>query len=302
MADDCSKNCSCETQRSHHDQFWKALVTEFGGTFILVLFGGGTVAALDLMFNDPTASTNLITIVVSAIIFGLVLLVLIYLFASVSGALFNPAVTFAYVLNNRMSWQLGLIYGVAQLAGGVLAAWVIWWLFSPASGAAVGAFTETDGWRAFLVEMVVSFFLILAILFLLVPTGNNCLPVVNFTDGSYRLGVSLIIGLVLMASLIVAGYPTGGGLNPARTLGTNLFGGYGSSIWLYLLAPLVGGLLAGLVYALSKVVWADSCPRNPESKTKSTRKHKKTTFIGGIIYNGRSAENTDDLEVDLDDR
>jgi len=217
------------------DYIWKALLSEFIGTFTLVFVGAGAVAL------SAQQGGSLIG---SALAFGLALLVLIYTFGGYSGAHLNPAVSFGFAVSGRMNWLLMIGYWIAQLLGGIAAAALIAYYFGTDNdqGASIGSLTNTDAWKAVLLEGILTFFLVIT--FLLV-TRNPMLAIVS--------GVA--IGLVLTFDMLV-GFPlTGASMNPARSLGTALFTNNIGTYWIYVVGPLLGALVAALVYRVFTTDW-----------------------------------------------
>lgn len=204
----------------------KALCAEFLGTFTLVLIGAMAVA-------------NGESLVGSAFAFGLVLMSLYYAWGSFSGAHFNPAVSFGFAVAGRMPWGLMLGYFLAQFLGGLAAAGLVLYFYGSANnaGASIGSLTNTDGWKAFLVEAFLTFFLVMA--YLLV-TRNPMLAIAS----------GLAIGLVLTFDMLAGAPLTGASMNPARSLGPAIFSNNMGSYWIYIIGPLVGALVAALVYKL----------------------------------------------------
>lgn len=208
----------------------KALLCEFLGTFTLVLIGAGAVAL-------TTAQGG--SLVGSAFAFGLVLMSLFYTWGTFSGAHFNPAVSFGFAVAGRMSWGLMLGYWIAQFLGGIAAGALIAYFYGTGSGvgASVGSLTNTDQWKAFLVEAFLTFFLVITVLFV---TRN---PYIAIAAG-------LAIGLALTFGMLAGAPLTGGSMNPARSLGPAIFSNNMGSYWIYIAGPLVGALVAALVYKL----------------------------------------------------
>lgn len=228
------------------DYLWKALLCEFLGTFTLVFVGAGAVALTAAQGGS---------LVGSAFAFGLALMVLIYTWGSYSGAHLNPAISFGTAVAGRMNWGLMLGYWIAQLLGGIAAAALIAYFFGTASGAgaSIGSLTNTDAWRAVLLEAILTFFLVIT--FLLV-TRN---PWLAFSSG-------LAIGLVLTMNMLVGAPLTGASMNPARSLGPALFSDNIGTYWIYVVGPLIGALIAALVYKLITTNWGccvkrDECGR-----------------------------------------
>jgi aquaporin TIP len=218
---------------SSTDYLWKALISEFLGTFTLVFIGAGSVALTAAQGGSLLGS---------AFAFGLALMSLWYALGPYSGAHFNPAVSFGFAVAGRMNWGLMLGYWVAQLLGGIVAAALIAYIFGTASGAgaSIGSLTNTDAWKAILLEALLTFFLVMVILFV---THNPMLAIVS----------GIAVGLVLTFDML-AGFPlTGASMNPARSLGPAIFSNNMGTYWIYIVGPLLGALVAALVYKLFTV-------------------------------------------------
>ncbi|MFJ3883210.1 aquaporin [Streptomyces sp. NPDC090077] len=212
----------------------RAVAAEFAGTALLVFFGVAAAAVAGPLIGP----------VGIALVFGLVLLALAYTLGPVSGAHLNPAVTFGLLLAGRIGLRTAVRYAVAQCAGGVAGAGVLYVLVRAIPGFTVhGAFGSNgwgtrsavgiDGVGAFLAEAVLTMLLVLVVLGV---TRRNAAPGV----------AGAAIGLTLSA-LVLVGLPlTGCGINPARSMGPALFAGGPalSQLWLFLAAPLAGGALA----------------------------------------------------------
>ena len=218
------------------DYLWKSLLSEFIGTFTLVFVGAGAVAL--------TASQGG-SLVVSALAFGLVFMAIIYAWGTYSGAHVNPAISFGHAVAGRMNWGLMFGYWIAQLLGGIAAAALIAYFFGTASGvgASIGSLTNTDAWRAVLFEAILTFFLVITVLLV---TRNPMLAVAS----------GLAIGLVLTFNMLVGAPLTGASMNPARSLGPAIFSNNMGTYWIYVVGPLLGALIAALVYKLFTSDWA----------------------------------------------
>ena len=204
-------------------------VAEFIGTFMLVFAGTGAVV---LAKGDP------LTI---GLAFGLAITIMAYAFGNVSGGNFNPAVSLAMLINNRLSLTEFVGYVISQFLGAIAASAIIKTLVGDL-GLATNQLGQTDfpkisAGTAFWVEVLITFIFILVILMVTSDRLGNA----NLAP--------LAIGLSLAFLIIVALNLTGGSLNPARSFGPALMAG-GSALshyWVYLLAPLVGGALAAFV-------------------------------------------------------
>lgn len=204
-------------------------LAEFFGTFMLVFLGTGAVTV---------AAGNTLTI---GLAFGLAITVSAYAFGGISGGHFNPAVTTAMLMNRRINGRDALGYVIAQVLGATVAS-AFMKLFVSGLGLATNQLGQTDFPKistglAFLVEVLVTFLFLLVIL--------------NVTSDRHGNGdfAGLTIGVTLAFLIIVALNLTGGSLNPARSFGPAIFAGGSalSHLWLYILAPEVGAILAVLV-------------------------------------------------------
>lgn len=202
---------------------------EFFGTFMLVFLGTGAVTV---------AAGSTLTI---GLAFGLAITVSAYAFGGISGGHFNPAVTTAMLINRRIGAKDALGYVVAQVLGATVASAFIK-IFVGGLGLATNQLGQTDFPKistgmAFLVEALVTFLFLLVIL--------------NVTSDRHGNGdfAGVTIGVTLAFLIIVALNLTGGSLNPARSFGPAIFAGGSalSHLWLYILAPEVGAILAAFV-------------------------------------------------------
>jgi aquaporin Z len=224
------------------------LVAEALGTALLVIVGVGA-ATLSFGFKLAGGSTSA-GVVTTALAFGVVLLALAYTLGTVSGAHVNPAVTLGFVASGRMSITEALGYWGAQFVGGIVGALVLYGIVSGAPGyTRAGVGLGTNGWGpkvsmvgiglggAFATEVVITFVFVLVVL---VATSRVGSP--GFAG--------LAIGLGLTAVHLVGIPLTGTSVNPARSLGPALIVGHKAlaQVWLFIVAPLVGGALAALVY------------------------------------------------------
>ena len=209
-------------------------VTEFVGTFILVFFGVGSAVF----------GLNTVGAVGVALAFGLVLLALCYAIGPVSGCHVNPAITLGVLLRGGISLVEAVEYWIAQFLGGIAAAAVLKLLTSSFGKVkdqtgALGA-NDWDGHITargdFLLEIILTMLLVLVVILV---TGRAAAP--GFAG--------LAIGLTLTVIHLVGIPIDGTSVNPARSLGPALFAGGTalSHVWLYLIAPPIGGLIAAFL-------------------------------------------------------
>jgi aquaporin NIP len=206
----------------------RLLGAEALGTFALVLFGCGAI-----MVDAEGGELGLVGISVA---FGLVVMTMVLAFADVSGAHINPAVTLALAARRRFPWSAVPGYWGAQVAGAIAAAIVL--RSSLGDTASLGA-TMPSGSDAqsFAWEVMMTATLLVVILG---ATHERA------TIG----GAAFAIGGTIALASLVGGPISGASLNPARSLGPALVAGELDALWIYLTAPLLGGLLGALVYDL----------------------------------------------------
>ena len=213
----------------------RTALTEFVGTAVLVFVGTSTVVA------GPATGNTLYDLLAVVLAFGLTLTALAAALGHVSGCHLNPAVTLGLAVTGRFPWRAAGAYVVAQLAGGIAGAAATWAIYgSPGReegllGATTPQETVSLG-QAFLAEALVTFILVLVV-------------VSVATDDRAESAIAPVaVGAALAAAIFAAGPLTGGAVNPARAFGPNLLAGELSTLWIYLLAPVVGGVLAAVVY------------------------------------------------------
>ena len=213
----------------------RSAIAECVGTAVLVFVGTSTAVA------STDAGRNRYDLLAVVLAFGLVLAALVAALGPVSGCHLNPAVTIGLAATRHFPWRGGAIYVAAQVAGGLVGALATWLCFGDRarSGASLGATVPTDGvpqWRALIVEMLVT-----AVLVLIVISVASDERAVNST-------APIAVGFALAAGIFVAAPLTGGAVNPARAIGPNLITGHIGVLWLYIVGPILGGVLAAVFY------------------------------------------------------
>jgi len=214
-----------------------AYVAEFLGTFLLVLF-----VALVVIANSP-GGLGVTDWAVIGLVHLLVLMVLVNALGGTSGAHFNPAITATLTALRKITPQDALIYVVLQLAGAVAGALVARALLSN-EGAAVhyGAvgLAHTTKFGGFIGEAIGAFILMWAVM---AAAVNPRAP---------RGWAGLMIGGALGLGVMVLGWVTGAGFNPARSFGTAVvghhFNGVGTFVFVWVLGPIFGAFLAGIAH------------------------------------------------------
>ena len=198
----------------------RKLVAEFLGTFGIV-------------FAPVMASAAKTDLAIAAWVSGLAVTAMIYIFGPVSGAQFNPAVTLALTLSGKHEKREVVPYLGAQFLGGLAAGLLGLLLFGGAFGTHVPSAPEA-ALRNIGTEIVLSAIL-MAVIFAVIRKENAFAP--------------LVIGLTVVLLVMMGGNITGGSMNPARSLGPDIVGGSQTlgTIWVYLIGPPVGMVLAWLL-------------------------------------------------------
>ncbi len=209
-------------------------VAELVGTFAFILAGIGAI----LGATANGGETNLLVI---AFAHGVMLAIMVSALGPISGGHFNPAVSFGLFIGRIINLPTMLAYWVAQLIGGTLATLAaknIWTsaqytpshIGLPTLGAGVSTGT------ALFVEAVLTFFLLLAVYGTVVDPRHP--PI-----GGWAIGFTVFVGV------LVGGPITGASMNPARSFGPALISNFWQNHAIYWLGPLMGALIAGLLYS-----------------------------------------------------
>jgi aquaporin Z len=215
---------------------------EFIGTFWLVLGGCGTAV---LAAGFPHTGVGFVGV---ALAFGLTLLTMAYAIGNISGCHINPAVTFGLCAGGRFPASEVIPYVIVQVLGGIVAAAVLYVIASGAEGFSLSAGFAANGYGAHspggypLLSCVVCE-VVMTLIFLFVIMGA--------TDKHVPAGFAPIpIGLVLTLIHLISIPVTNTSVNPARSTGPAVFvGGWAlGQLWLFWVAPIVGGVLGGLLY------------------------------------------------------
>ena len=197
---------------------------EFIGTFALVFAGTGAI-----IIND--VSGGAVTHVGVALTFGLVVLAMIYAVGDISGAHLNPAVTLGFFVARRLRWKMVFPYMISQLLGAVMASYVLRALFPqhPTLGITVPAGPES---QSLILEIIL--------------TGLLMFVILNVSTGPKERGTTagIAVGAVIALEALFAGPICGASMNPARSFAPALVTRHFVDLWIYLVAPTAGALLA----------------------------------------------------------
>jgi aquaporin NIP len=199
--------------------------------FALVFAGCGAVVA-DARYDEALGTVGI------ALVFGLVIMVMVYATGHLSGAHINPAVTLAFTVTRHFPARDALAYVLAQCSGAIAAALVLLAVW-PSQPAELGATLPSVGVGSALVyEGVLSAFL----MFVIIAVATDTRAV--------GAAAAIAIGGTVGLDALFGGPVTGASMNPARSLGPALAAGEWHDFWIYLVGPTAGATLGGLAYQL----------------------------------------------------
>ena len=202
----------------------KRYTAEAIGTFALVFTGTGAIVVNDV-------SNGVITHAGIAITFGLIVMAMIYAIGDVSGAHINPAVTIAFWVAKRFDGKEVVPFILSQLVGAFAASGLLRAMFLEQDN--LGATLPAGPWlQSFLFEIVLTFILMFVVL--------------NVSTGAKEKGImaGVAIGGVVALEAMFAGPICGASMNPARSIAPAVVSGQLTHFWIYLVAPVIGALLA----------------------------------------------------------
>ena len=209
----------------------KKYIAEFIGTFVLVFVGCG-VAAVTGCTAEPTASY-----LMTALAFGGVIVAMAYSIGNVSGCHVNPAVSLGVFLNKGMDAKDFIGYVVSQCLGALAGAIVLMALIGKEYGLGTNGLYNGSIGKSLLIEIILTCIVVLAILGVTSKAENGKVA-------------GLVIGASLTLVHLIGIHFTGTSVNPARSLGPALLMGGDalSCVWVFIVAPLIGGALAALIW------------------------------------------------------
>jgi len=202
----------------------RKFLAELLGTFTLIFAGTGAIVI-------NAESGGAITHLGVALTFGLIVLVMIYSLGDVSGAHMNPAVTIAFAAAGLFPFASILLYIAAQISGALLASLSLHFLF-PQNATLGSTLPVGSPMQSFLLELILSGILMFVIL--------------NVSHGAKEKGITagIVVGAVIALEALFAGPICGASMNPARSLGPAIVSGHLEHLWIYLVAPVAGMLIA----------------------------------------------------------
>ena len=209
----------------------KKYLAEFIGTFVLVFFACGTATVVGCSAANGTGY------LLTALAFGLVIVAMAYSIGNVSGCHINPAVSIAMLINGKLSVKDFIGYVISQFLGAIAGAGVLALFVGVESGLGANALYKGDILLSIVIEIILTFVFVIAILGVTSKVENGAVA-------------GIVIGLSLTLVHILGISFTGTSVNPAHSFGPALFVGGDAliNVWVFIVAPLIGGALAAIVY------------------------------------------------------
>jgi aquaporin TIP len=218
------------------DDALRKAVAEFVGTFTLIFVGVGAIVAAN-QIHDPS-------LIGVALAHGLAIGVMVSALGHISGAHFNPAITFGLLVTRRIKPPVAALYWISQLAGAAVAALLVQELIPTVQTEAVNLGVPAVGngvspGEAFGLEAILTFFLAWVVFASAVDPR-----------GTFKSIAGLAIGLTITMDILFGGPYSGAAMNPARAFGPQLVGDHWTNGWVWYAGPLLGGLAAAVLYEL----------------------------------------------------
>ncbi len=253
------------------------IAAEILGTLVLVLFGTGVATVLPLAMGLGQDNGYGSWVIATALAFGLSVVAMAYAVGRISGGHFNPAITLGAALGGRLSWVQAAVYMAAQVVGAIIGSFVLWVVLKGsdfdvqsfgANGFGDQSHLGVSLWAVLILEIVLTFIFVMVVLGATDRRTKASLPVAG-----------LAIGLSLTLIHLLAIPLDGTSVNPARSLSAALFSGSDAmgQVWLFLVAPLIGGAIAGLVYP---ILFGRDADPVPGSGLNITRPQQPNAYYG----------------------
>ncbi|CAL1405472.1 unnamed protein product [Linum trigynum] len=206
------------------------LFAEVVGTYFVIFAGCGAVA-VDKMYGSVSFPGV-------SVVWGLIVMVMIYSVGHISGAHFNPAVTVTFAIFRQFPFKQVPLYILSQVLGSILASGTLYLLFDVPEEAYFGTVPVGPNLRSFVLEIIISFLLMFVISG--VATDNRAVGEL----------AGIAVGMTIMLNVFIAGPVSGASMNPARSLGPAIVMRIYKGIWVYIVGPFAGTILGGFAYNL----------------------------------------------------
>jgi Glycerol uptake facilitator and related permeases (Major Intrinsic Protein Family) len=211
----------------------RKLIAEFVGTFILVFMGTGAICI--------SSTTHAFSHIGVAVVFGIVVMILIYSFGHISGAHFNPAVSIGFFINKDLSLYEMIAYCTVQICGAIGASLTLVALFGDTNN--LGVTKPAAQWsQSFVLELILTFIL-MSVILMSAAHGKANKPFAG-----------IAIGATVAIEALVFGPICGASMNPARSIGPAIISRNFDFLWIYIVATILGAIISVLIY---KVVFCE---------------------------------------------
>ncbi|KAI9127191.1 hypothetical protein K1719_001750 [Acacia pycnantha] len=209
--------------------FLQKLVAEFAGTYFLI-FAGQAAVVVDKDYDNQVTHPGI------SIVWGLVVMVLVYAVGHISGAHFNPAVTLGFASTKRFPLKQVPAYVSVQIVASTLASGTLRLIFQGSRDNFPGTLVSGTYLQGFVVEFIITFYLMFVISG--VATDNRAIGEL----------AGLAVGSTVLLNVMFAGPVTGASMSPARSLGPAIVWNEYKGIWVYMTAPVAGAVAGAWVY------------------------------------------------------
>ncbi|PON46959.1 Major intrinsic protein [Parasponia andersonii] len=211
--------------------FIQKLLAEVLGTYFLIFAGCASV----VVNNDKD---KIVTFPGISIVWGLVVMVMVYSVGHISGAHFNPAVTIAFATTKRFPYKQVPAYVAAQVLGSTLASGTLRLLFNGKEDHFTGTLPTGSDLQSFVIEFIITFYLMFVVSG--VATDNRAIGEL----------AGLAVGSTVLLNVMFAGPISGASMNPARSLGPAIVHNQYKGLWIYLVSPTLGAIAGAWTYNL----------------------------------------------------
>tara|TARA_Y100000814_G_scaffold169708_2_gene124011 strand:- start:539 stop:1258 length:720 start_codon:yes stop_codon:yes gene_type:complete len=228
-------NINSKPSLKYNTNNMRKFLCEFIGTFTLVIFAAGAVM-VDGLTNGSLGPIG------NGLISGIIVAAIIYTFSDISGAHINPALSITAYFLGYLDKKLLSGYLIAQMAGSALAGYCLLWVLGNHEN--IGANLPNHEINISIgITFIIEFFLAFILMLVIAATG--------FDRRAHKPISGFVIGGVVAIEVMLMGPISGAAMNPARAFGPHLASGSFNYYWIYLLAPISGMLLGGLVYRVT---------------------------------------------------
>ncbi|KAL8517490.1 hypothetical protein ACS0TY_015659 [Phlomoides rotata] len=209
--------------------FLQKVIAEAVGTYFMIFAGCGVVVV-------DAVKEKAVTLPGISLVWGSVVMVMIYAVGHISGAHFNPAVTLAFASCNRFPWKQVPGYIFAQVLASILASGTLRLLFSGPHDHFAGTIPAGSNAQSLVLEFIITFYL----MFVISAVATDSRAAGNFAG--------IAIGFTIMLNAMFAGPISGASMNPARSFGPAIIWNRYTGLWIYVLGPITGAVAGAWVY------------------------------------------------------